>query len=176
MRRPPETKPEPEADPGVGGKRLQQSPDTAFFQNLNFFGCAGLRTCLQEPPRRLATAPATAAARKTAASAPAPLTQAALPAQKVGIGHVDPLIGTDPHDSPTNWREPAEVELPGGTIGWPYPGTWPTRGQAEYPGSSRPENAKSCEPEGPQDLTQRLFHPQAGRVKRERIGSVRRAS
>jgi hypothetical protein len=33
MRRPLETKPEPEADPGVAGKRLQQSPETAFFQN-----------------------------------------------------------------------------------------------------------------------------------------------
>jgi hypothetical protein len=47
-------------------------------------------------------------------------------AQPVRIGWVEPLIGTDLHDIPSNWRELADVDPPGEAIGWPYPGGWPT--------------------------------------------------
>jgi hypothetical protein len=45
----------------------------------------------------------------------------------VRIGWVEPLIGTDLHDIPSNRRELADVDPdpPGEAIGWPYPGGWP---------------------------------------------------
>jgi hypothetical protein len=46
-------------------------------------------------------------------------------AQPVCIGQTDPMIGTDLHAIPANWRELAEAVPPGDAIGWPYPGPWP---------------------------------------------------
>lgn len=48
-------------------------------------------------------------------------------AQPVRIGYVEPLIGKDLHDIPTNLRGLADVDSPGDAIGWPYPGPWTTQ-------------------------------------------------
>ena len=60
-------------------------------------------------------------------------------AQEVRIGYVEPFIGRDLHEIPANWRSLADAEPPGDTIGWAYPGPWPTRGatmrQAHEPSS-----------------------------------------